>query len=240
MSAHANPGADARPFLTVERIVSALMDGSFDAAWYPGRTGEEQERTDTPVVVANWNRVPDGDRIQRILERRHGVDVDWSDEVAPCDDCGHAIGTEPDCWFWTPSYAWDGDCTIRCHACIEADGKRWTDGHNGFRVVDPWEWRDCSIPSGTMRPEDTVPAMVAALHELGYSSGHWKRAHDQFRTIEPTEERLVAAVLHGTDEEVAESVQWLAECLNDVAPEGCYFGAHPGDGADLGFWEGEE
>lgn len=240
-----NPGADSRPFLTVERIVSALIegsaDGSYDVSWHPGRTGAEWERTDVPVVAANWNEVPDGDRIQRILERRHGVDVDWSDQVDVCGDCGHVVTTEPQYWFWTPSYAWDGDCTVRCFACIEADGKRWTEGPNGYRVVDPEEWRNVSISSGTMRPEDTVPAMVAALRELGFSSGHWRAAHAEFRTWEDTETRLVSAVLNGDNtgdpDDTGGSVQWLADQLDAVAPDGCYFGAHPDDGADLGFWE---
>lgn len=32
----------------------------------------------------------------------------------------------------------------------------------------------------------------------------------------------------------------LFDALNDIAPGGCYFGAHMGDGSDFGFWECEE
>jgi hypothetical protein len=32
-------------------------------------------------------------------------------------------------------------------------------------------------------------------------------------------------------------LEWLSNTLDSKSPEGCYFGAHPGDGADFWWWE---
>jgi hypothetical protein len=34
--------------------------------------------------------------------------------------------------------------------------------------------------------------------------------------------------------------EYLWNIIDGIAPVGCYFGAHPGDGSDFGFWESDE
>lgn len=36
-----------------------------------------------------------------------------------------------------------------------------------------------------------------------------------------------------------DSIEWAIEKLNDLCPPGVFFGTHPGDGSDFGFWREE-
>lgn len=84
--------------------------------------------------------------------------------------------------------------------------------------------KDQTIIHGTMRCEDLYPAFRSLLLLLdpekasGYS--------ESLDTIE--EYDWVAEVFSLTDD------------LDVLAPDGYYFGSHPGDGSDFGFWKLEE
>jgi hypothetical protein len=92
------------------------------------------------------------------------------------------------------------------------------------------EWAG-SIISATLREEDLIPAFEEVLDTAG---------------VEYERPQSVDKLLSGdtlTDEEMHEVACYLNDTLFDlldeIAPEGTYFGSHPGDGCDFGFWEAE-
>lgn len=91
----------------------------------------------------------------------------------------------------------------------------------------------CSISHGTMRPQDVLPSLLDALREKD------EDAHSQCLNLIPAH----AAEDEGAEwwtEEAPEHIYAIFDSLNDCAPSGLYFGAHPGDGSDYGFWMSEE
>mgnify|MGYP001599187477 CR=1 FL=1 len=95
------------------------------------------------------------------------------------------------------------------------------------------DWVNASVSGATMQPRDLVLRFEDVLACAGVDVGdNWDRP------------AIVDAFLenpaHVSDkglEWVNHYVETLFDALNDVAPEGCYFGASEGEGSDYGFWQ---
>jgi hypothetical protein len=87
-----------------------------------------------------------------------------------------------------------------------------------------------TISEGTTAPEALIPAFAEELESLARDARRL-RQHRQLikeaNTVDPS------------SDDAAETLQELSEALETFAPPYCYFGAHPGDGADFGFWLSE-
>ena len=100
------------------------------------------------------------------------------------------------------------------------------------------DMRNVTISEGTLLNVDLIKVFVEALRSadsgvfdaLFLSNGHqWVPSY----ALEDNDSDW-------WDSEDAEALlDDLTSALEDVAPEGCYFGTQPGDGACFGFWEME-
>lgn len=97
-----------------------------------------------------------------------------------------------------------------------------------------------TVIHGTMRTVDVIPALMETLE---------KHNPERARIILDKERGLADAL---TDLKAGETSPWwdseeavvilnedLFEAMREIAPEGHWFGSHPGDGSDLGFWPDE-
>lgn len=82
-------------------------------------------------------------------------------------------------------------------------------------------YRDMSVSTGTMLTTDLFPAFIEVL-----------------QTVHPTQALLFEQAFAATAglAERDELLTSVFDALNNIAPEGTSFGAHPGDGSDYGFW----
>lgn len=106
---------------------------------------------------------------------------------------------------------------------------------NSFNIDVP---TNESISHATLNPRDLIPAFLDALREYHPS------AYAQF-LLTPFGP-VPSYVVEDPDSDwwYSEEASWLMEdlfdALGDAAPDGYYFGAHPGDGSDFGFWGCED
>jgi hypothetical protein len=89
----------------------------------------------------------------------------------------------------------------------------------------PDTWKNVSVSSGTQLTDD----VFQALDRLNLVPENLKR---DYEAVADCKDKLI----------LAELVLWedIFDYLNTIAPVGCLFGAHPGDGCDYGFWEYEK
>jgi hypothetical protein len=93
-----------------------------------------------------------------------------------------------------------------------------------------------SISSGTMREEDLIPCFLDTLEQLNPAKaasirGKYASVLDMLGNEDATEEEREASL---------DLLELLFDELQNVSPPYFYFGSHPGDGADYGFWLSEE
>lgn len=97
-----------------------------------------------------------------------------------------------------------------------------------------------TVSHGTMRPQDLIPAFLSELERLDPAA---------YQQVMIPGAGFPAVPNHALEDEDADWWQSedcgfvldeLFDALNEFAPEGAYFGAHPGDGSDYGFWMAEE
>jgi len=97
-----------------------------------------------------------------------------------------------------------------------------------------------SVSSGTMRPEDLIPAFYSELESQAKRSKYvaYKNRREHLKLLKEIQKRFKKGTC--TEETDDSELSDLFDALNEYAGPYFYFGAHPGDGADYGYWLSED
>ena len=97
-----------------------------------------------------------------------------------------------------------------------------------------------SISHGTLRTQDLLRACADCLESLAGDVPDPVMGSGLVSDAREWAERIGAEDPTPQDQDTAYEILCdISDKLQDFAPDGCYFGMHPGDGSDLGFWESE-
>ena len=86
-----------------------------------------------------------------------------------------------------------------------------------------------TIIHATLREEDLIPAFLDTLKTLD-TEHKYEKLIEEAAGWETMNEEERSYLLN----------EQLFDALNDFAPENAYFGSHPGDGSDFGYWKSED
>ncbi len=115
--------------------------------------------------------------------------------------------------------------------------RQFKDERNGCVIYAPL---GATLIHGTMRNCDLVPVFLEALKDtveyeqmlMGINGSNWNLCVITAGDTSEHDERWQSY-------EVTCFAEELFDALDAHAPEGYYFGAHPGDGSDYGYWPDE-
>jgi hypothetical protein len=94
------------------------------------------------------------------------------------------------------------------------------------------ELQNVSLSEGTMRAEDLIPCFISALRSIDADNNGLMLSLEQLEADMQNEDYF--------DTDSAQlDLDYLFDTLNQYAPDDYYFGSHPGDGCDYGFWQCE-
>lgn len=106
-----------------------------------------------------------------------------------------------------------------------------------------------SVSHGTMRSEDLIPCFLSVLDDCKQDYALSVRPGGELESCERIGkldsmmgdiERRAESEDYYESEDADYDLEWLFDTLGEFAPEGFYFGSHPGDGSDYGFWQSED
>lgn len=107
-----------------------------------------------------------------------------------------------------------------------------------------------SISHGTMREEDLIPDFTANLYhsaKVSKANGHFHTIGDVAAKTRKAHVALVRAIEtriesdgYYESEDAGYDMESLFDALQAYAGPYFYFGAHPGDGSDYGYWLSED
>lgn len=100
---------------------------------------------------------------------------------------------------------------------------------------DAAEYAGATLSEGTLRTSDLLQAFVPVLAAIAPESKALNDAQAMLELFSKSTHICQYAI-----EGAADVLEWVTDELNENAPDGYCFGAHPDDGACFGFWETED
>jgi methyl-accepting chemotaxis protein len=97
-----------------------------------------------------------------------------------------------------------------------------------------------TVSHGTLRTTDLLQSFASEAESVADNNPDLD--HEQSKALRDLANEAYALIENGNadSETGSEVVGELQDALSSAAPEGWWFGTHPGDGSDFGYWPVED